>query len=205
VTAPRGVQVHPQGLCESTEVGEGTRIWAFAHVLAGARVGRDCNICDCAFVEDHAVLGDRVTVKNGTLVFSGVTCEDEVFLGPNVLFTNDLRPRAAIRRPASELVPTMVRRGATLGAGAVVVCGVEIGQHAFVAAGSVVTRSVPAYAFQAGNPARQKGWVCVCGNRLDPALRCPACGARYELHGHEVRAVAPQDSVVGRLRVGLED
>ncbi len=189
MTHPAGVQIHPQGLCESDEVGEGTRVWAFAHVLAGARIGRGCNICDGAFVEDGAVLGDRVTVKNGTLVFSGVTCEDEVFLGPNVLFTNDLRPRAALRKPPSELVPTLVRRGATLGAGTVVVCGVEIGEHAFVAAGSVVTTGVPAHAFVAGNPARQRGWACVCGNRLDAEFRCPACGARYAQHDGDVRAV----------------
>ena len=171
------VRVHPQGLCESDDVGAGTRVWAFAHVLPGAKVGRDCNICDGAFVEDGAVLGDRVTVKNGTLVFAGVTCEDEVFLGPNVLFTNDLRPRAAIRRPPAELLSTTVRRGATLGAGTIVVCGVEIGEHAFAAAGSVVTRSVPAHALVAGNPARRRGWVCTCGTGLDSAdgadLSCP--------------------------------
>jgi acetyltransferase-like isoleucine patch superfamily enzyme len=174
------VYVHPAGLCESDDVGAGTRVWAFAHVLPGAVVGRDCNICDGAFVETGAVLGDRVTVKNGTLVFAGVTCEDEVFLGPNVLFTNDLRPRAAQRKGAGELLTTLVRRGASLGAGVVVVCGHEIGEHAFAAAGSVVARDVPAHAFVAGNPARQKGWVCTCGNRLSANLFCAACGLRFE-------------------------
>jgi acetyltransferase-like isoleucine patch superfamily enzyme len=184
--------VHPQGLCESEDVGEGTRVWAFAHVMPGAKVGRDCNVCDGAFVEDGATLGDRVTVKNATLVFSGVTCEDEVFLGPNVLFTNDLRPRAAIRRTGGELLSTTVRRGASLGAGVVVVCGVEIGAHAFAAAGAVVTRDVPAHAFVAGNPARQKGWVCTCGERLGEDLACPACGARYEpVSGGLARAGRP--------------
>lgn len=176
---PDGVRVHPAGLCESDRVGPGTRVWAFAHVLPGAVVGRDCNICDAAFVEDGAVLGDRVTVKNATLVFRGVTCEDEVFLGPNVLFTNDLRPRAAVRKRADELVPTLVRRGASLGAGTVVVCGVEIGAYAFAAAGSVVTTDVPAHAFVAGNPARIRGWVCRCGDRLNPDLQCAGCRSVY--------------------------
>ncbi|WP_232376205.1 acyltransferase [Amycolatopsis aidingensis] len=174
-----GVRVHPNGLCESAEVGAGTRVWAFAHVLPGARVGQDCNICDGAFIENDAVLGDRVTVKNGTLVFAGVTCEDEVFLGPNVLFTNDLRPRAHIRKGPEELVSTVVRRGASLGAGTVVVCGIEIGEYAFAAAGSVLTQPVPAHAFVAGNPARHKGWVCHCGLRLDEELRCAECGTSY--------------------------
>lgn len=173
------VFVHSRGLCESEDVGDGTRVWAFAHVLPGAVVGRDCNICDGAFVETGAVLGDRVTVKNGTLVFSGVTCEDEVFLGPNVLFTNDMRPRAHLRKGPDELLPTLIRRGASLGAGVVVVCGHVVGEYAFAAAGSVITTDVPAHAFVAGNPARQKGWVCVCGNRLS-AETCAACGLRFE-------------------------
>jgi acetyltransferase-like isoleucine patch superfamily enzyme len=176
-----GVQVHPAGLCESEDVGDGTRVWAFAHVLPGARIGRDCNICDGAFVEGGAVLGDRVTVKNGTLVFDGVVCEDEVFLGPNVLFTNDLRPRAAIRKTGDELTSTTVRRGASLGAGTVVVCGIEIGEYAFAAAGSVVTKDVLAHSFVAGNPARHKGWVCSCGHRLDAQLACADCGNPYEV------------------------
>ncbi|GAA2667626.1 MULTISPECIES: acyltransferase [Actinosynnema] len=178
-----GVQVHPKGLCESEDVGDGTRVWAFAHVLPGARIGRDCNICDGAFIEGEAVLGDRVTVKNGTLVFDGVTCEDEVFLGPNVLFTNDLRPRAAIKRTGDALLTTLVRRGATLGAGTVVVCGVEIGTHAFAAAGAVVTKDVPPHAFVAGNPATVKGWVCECAQRLTEDLTCPDCAKTYRREG----------------------
>ena len=166
MTRPRGVFVHPKGLCESDDVGAGTRIWAFAHVLPGAVVGTDCNVCDHAFVEGGARIGDRVTVKNAVLVFDGVTVEDDVFLGPNVVFTNDLRPRAHVKKGRDELLPTMVRRGATLGAGVTVVCGTTIGEHAFVAAGSVVTKDVPAYAFVAGNPARLKGTADDGGGRL---------------------------------------
>lgn len=182
---PPKVRVHPRGLCESHDVGAGTRVWAFAHVLPGAHIGKDCNICGSVFVEDGAILGDRVTVKNGTLVFRGVTCEDEVFLGPNVVFTNDLRPRAAVGRGAKELIVTTIRRGASLGAGTVVVCGVEIGTYAFTAAGSVVTRSIPAHAFVAGNPARRKGWACNCGERLGDDLRCAVCDLRYEFRADE--------------------
>jgi len=191
MTHPPGVWVHPSGLCESADVGHGTRIWAFAHVLPGARIGRHCNVCDGAFVEDGALLGDGVTVKNGTLVFRGVHCEDEVFLGPNVLFTNDLRPRAALRKSPEKLMATTVRRGATLGAGTVVVCGVDVGEYAFAAAGSVVTVSVPAHAFVAGNPASHRGWVCVCGQRLDAEQACPDCGRRYRRAGNGLRPADP--------------
>jgi len=178
------VYVHPNGLCESDSVGPRTRVWAFAHVLPGARVGADCNVCDHAFVEGGAVIGDRVTVKNAVLVWDGVTVEDEVFLGPNMVFTNDLRPRAAFKKDRSAFVPTTVRRGATIGANATVVCGVEIGEQAFVAAGAVVIRDVAAHALVAGNPARRIGWVCTCGERLPEAtatiLTCPACSRRFE-------------------------
>lgn len=172
------VFVHPQGLCDSNDVGAGTRVWAFAHVLAGAVVGRDCNICGGAFVEGGVALGDRVTVKNGTLVCEGVTVEDEVFLGPNVLFTNGLRPRVVHRKPPSA---TIVRRGVTLGAGVVVIAGVDVGEYAFVAAGTVLACDVPAHAFMIGNPARQRGWACRCGERLNKELRCRFCGDQYRL------------------------
>ena len=112
-----GVFVHPQGLCESRAVGAGTRVWAFAHVLDGARVGRDCNVCDGAYIEGGAEIGDRVTVKNQVMIFEGVTVEDDVFLGPGVTFTNDLKPRAHIKRHGDALLPTHVRAGATLGRG----------------------------------------------------------------------------------------
>ncbi|QNN52184.1 acyltransferase [Nocardioides mesophilus] len=171
---PAAPYVHPRALCESTEVGARTRVWAFAHVMEGAVVGEDCNVCDHAFIESGARVGDRVTVKNGVLVWDGVRVEDDVFLGPAVVFTNDLRPRAHLKRSGDALTPTLVRRGATLGANVTVVCGVTIGRHAFVAAGSVVTRDVPDFAFVAGNPARQRGWVCRCGERLVDGTTCPA-------------------------------
>jgi UDP-2-acetamido-3-amino-2,3-dideoxy-glucuronate N-acetyltransferase len=175
------VFVHAHGLCESADIGGGTRVWAFAHVLPGAKIGRGCNICDGAYVEGGVVLGDNVTVKNNTLLYEGVHCEDDVFLGPNVVFTNDLRPRAAIKRGRAQFLPTLVRRGASLGAGTVVVCGTTIGANAFAGAGSVITRDVPDHAFVAGNPARRKGWVCACGERLDSELRCPVCHTAYTL------------------------
>jgi UDP-2-acetamido-3-amino-2,3-dideoxy-glucuronate N-acetyltransferase len=173
------VFVHAYGLCESEHVGPGTRIWAFAHVLAGAKIGRDCNICDHAYVEGGVTIGDRVTVKNRVLLFEGVTIEDDVFLGPAVVFTNDVRPRAAIRRTGDELLPTLVQVGATVGAGVVVVCGLTIGAHAFIGAGAVVTRDVPAYGFVVGNPGRVIGWACECGMRLGDGLHC-VCGRSYK-------------------------
>lgn len=185
------VFVHPHGLCESDQVGPGTRIWAWAHVLPGAIVGADCNICDHAFVEGGVRVGDRVTVKNAVLLFDGVTVEDDVFLGPNVVFTNDLTPRAHVRKDGAALLPTVVRRGATIGANATIVCGRTVGRHAFVAAGSVVTRDVPAHALMAGNPARPVGWACTCGVRLDDDLGCEACGRRF-VHAGE------GDGLVGR-------
>lgn len=177
------VFVHHLALCETDEVGADTRIWAFAHVMPGARIGKGCNICDHVFVEGGAVIGDGVTVKNNTLIFEGVTVEDDVFVGPNTVFTNDRHPRApAMRSRPWTLTPTRVRRGASIGANATVVCGATIGAHALVGAGSVVTADVPDYAVVVGNPARRTGWVCICGAGLGEDLACN-CGRAYRATG----------------------
>jgi acetyltransferase-like isoleucine patch superfamily enzyme len=173
------VFVHERGLCESDDGGAGTKVWAFAHVMQGATVGEDCNVCGGAFNETGAVLGDRVTVKNNVLVWDKVTVEDDVFLGPGVVFTNDMDPRAAFKKSPDAFLPTLVREGASIGANATIVCGSTIGAAAFVGAGSVVVGDVPAHALVGGNPARRVGWVCACGKRLDDDLRCGECGRAY--------------------------
>lgn len=181
--------VHERGLCESDAVGPGTRIWAFAHVMKGAVVGAGCNVCDHAFVEGGARLGDRVTLKNAVLVWDGVTLEDDVFVGPNAVFTNVTRPRVGFKRGREAFEQTLVRRGATIGANATIVCGVTVGERAFVGAGALVHRDVPARALVVGNPARRIGWVCDCGEKLPASLAC-GCGRAYELID-EVRGVHP--------------
>jgi len=176
------VFVHSRGLCESSDVGAGTRVWAFAHVMEGAIVGPGCNIGDHAFVESGARLGANVTVKNGVFLWRGVTVEDDVFLGPGCVFTNDRRPRAWIKQAAGDEVATIVRRGATIGANATVVAPSVVGPYAFVAAGAVVVRDVGAHELVAGAPAKRIGWVCECGERLDEQLAC-GCGHRYRRIG----------------------
>lgn len=175
------VFVHEKAICESEEVGAGTRIWAFAHVMKGAVVGEGCNIGDHAFIEGGAKIGHRVTVKNAVLIWEKVTVEDEVFLGPNVVFTNDLNPRVAFKKRPDDFLPTVVKRGASIGANATIVCGLAIGEYAFVGAGSVVVSDIPAYALAVGNPARRTGWICVCGATLPGTLVCSRCGRRYRL------------------------
>ena len=171
---------HPLALVESTEIGRGTRVWAWAHVMQGARVGADCNIGEHCFVERGAVLGDRVTVKNGVQVWEGVTAEDDVFLGPNAVLTNDMRPRS--RSADFHAVPTLLRRGCSIGANATVLPGLTVGRFALVAAGAVVTRDVPDFALVVGNPARVRGHVCACTKTLafdaGGEVRC-ACGRGY--------------------------
>jgi acetyltransferase-like isoleucine patch superfamily enzyme len=150
------VFVHEKALCESEHVGEGTRVWAFAHVMAGARVGQGCNVGEGVFVEGAAVIGDRVTIKNGVQVWDGVVLEDDVFVGPNATFTNDPFPRSRV--PVEEYPTTRVQRGASIGANATVLPGLTIGARAMVGAGAVVTRDVPAGAIVVGNPARIVGY-----------------------------------------------
>lgn len=187
--APKpGIFVHPQALVESSDVGEGTKIWAFAQVMRGAVVGENCNVGGHAFIESGAQLGNRVTLKNQVMVWSGVTIEDDVFVGPGVIFTNDLHPRSPRMACAAEryshtgnwLAPTKVGRGASIGAAAVIL-PVQIGDHATIAAGSVVTKDVPSHALMKGNPARQSGWVCVCGTKIDARRICPSCGNQIEV------------------------
>ncbi|MCB9651657.1 MAG: WxcM-like domain-containing protein [Deltaproteobacteria bacterium] len=152
-----GFFVHPKALVESEHIGEGTRIWAFAHVLKGARLGGDCNICDGVFVESKVVIGDRVTIKSGVQVWDGVTLEDDVFVGPNATFTNDLFPRSKV---FFEHYPeTLVERGASIGANATILPGLVVGRGAMVGAGAVVTQDVPPYAVVVGNPARVVRYV----------------------------------------------
>ena len=174
---PEGVFVHALASCESTEVGTGTRIWPFAQVLDGAKVGRDCNLCGHVFIEGGARVGDRVVVKNGVQIWDLVTLEDDVFVG-HATFTNDPRPRAGLPIDPSRFRPTLVRRGATIGANATIVCGVTIGERAFIGAGALVTKDIPAHALVLGHPADLVGWACDCGLRLDGDLRCE-CGKRY--------------------------
>ena len=149
--------VHSNALCESTQIGMRTRIWAFAHVLPGAKIGTDCNICDGVFIENDVVIGDRVTVKCGVQLWDGARIESDVFIGPNATFTNDRFPRSKVRPPA--FLSTVVRRGASIGANATILPGIEIGPGAMVGAGAVVTRSVPPFAVAVGNPATIVGYV----------------------------------------------
>jgi UDP-2-acetamido-3-amino-2,3-dideoxy-glucuronate N-acetyltransferase len=157
---------------EGVTVGAGTKIWHHAHVRTGAVIGRGCNIGKDVFIGERVVIGDGCKLINGAFLPTGVTLADEVFVGPNVVFTNDLFPRA--KGPDWEMVPTWVRRGASIGANATIICGHEIGEWATVGAGSVVTRAVEAHELVVGNPARRKGWVCECGRLVSRAHARPA-------------------------------
>src|SRR5258708_14741477 len=178
---------HAQVLVESDEIGSNTRVWAFAHVMKGACIGEDCNIGEHAYIESGVRVGNNVTVKNGVALWTGVSVEDDVFLGPYCVFTNDPAPRAYIKKGPDSLLPTLVRANATIGANATVLCGLTIGRYAFVGAGAVGLRSVPDFALMVGNPGRQIGWMCQCGQKLQLATmapnsavcRCNSCGSIF--------------------------
>ena len=170
-------------------IGEGTRIWHFSHLMAGCVVGRDCNIGQNVVISPGVVLGNRVKVQNNVSVYTGVSCVDDVFLGPSCVFTNVTNPRSAVNRK-SQYAGTHVGKGATIGANATVVCGHDIGAYAFIGAGAVVTKHVPDYALLVGNPARQLGWMSEYGHRLyfdnEGIAECPESHEKYQLKDGKV-------------------
>ena len=182
--------VHPTAVVDDGAViGTGTQIWHFSHVMAGAVLGENCRLGQNVFVGRDVKIGNRVKIHNNVSVYENVTLEDDVFCGPSAVFTNVREPRSAFpKNPATGFLPTRVARGATIGANATIVCGVTIGTQSFIGAGSVVTKDVPPYALVYGNPARVRGWMCACGQRLPfPTAQsmgqaaCAACGRVYEL------------------------
>jgi UDP-2-acetamido-3-amino-2,3-dideoxy-glucuronate N-acetyltransferase len=179
---------HSSFIDDGCEIGAGTKIWHFTHVMAGAKIGRGCTIGQNVVVSPQVVVGDNVKIQNNVSVYTGVTLEDDVFCGPSMVFTNVINPRSRVPRK-DEYRPTLVRCGATLGANSTVVCGHTIGRYAFVGAGTVVTRDVPDYALVIGNPGRIVGWMCECGVKLAAGARaprhivCAACAKVYQTEG----------------------
>lgn len=174
----QNVYIHPTAeVSPKATIGAGTKIWNQAQVRENATIGERCILSKNVYVDAGVTLGSGVKVQNNVNIYHGVTVEDDVFLGPSMTFTNDRFPRAFFGD--FKVSPTLVRRGASIGANATIRCGIVIGAYAMVGSGSVVTRDVPDHALVAGNPARQLGWVCRCGRRLDTQGRCAACGAHY--------------------------
>jgi len=170
---------------EGAIVGEGTKVWHFSHVMSGAQIGNNCLLGQSVFIDKRAKIGNNVKIMNNVSVYDLVTIEDNVFCGPSMVFTNVKNPRAEIQRRLSEYLPTVVKRGATIGANATVVCGNTIGRYAFIGAGSVVTKDIPDYAVAYGNPARVDGWMCECGEELNftpeyAIATCVKCNKKYK-------------------------
>jgi len=180
---------HPTSIVESNAIGDGTKIWHFAHVRKGSKIGKNCNIGKSVYVDIDAVIGNNVKIQNFVSVYKGVTIEDDVFVGPSATFTNDLYPRAFIW-DEEHVVPTNVRKGASIGANSTIICGTTIGEYAMIGAGSVVTKDVPAFGLVYGSPAKLKGYVCYCGRRLEKVIkedaakttfRCDICRKEVEI------------------------
>ncbi|MBZ0203167.1 MAG: N-acetyltransferase [Ignavibacteria bacterium] len=156
--------IHPNAIVESTSIGAKTRIWAFAHVLKNVEIGEDCNLCDYVFVESGVRIGNRVTIKNGISLWEGLEVEDDVFLGPNAVFTNDMFPRS--KRHSGNFLKTLLKKGCSVGANATILCGITLGKYCMIGAGAVVTKSVPDFALVTGNPARIMYWISKTGEKL---------------------------------------
>lgn len=178
--------VHPTAVIdEGAEIGDGTKIWHFSHIMGGAKIGKNCVIGQNCFVARDAVLGDGVKLENNVSVYTFVTLEDNVFVGPSAVFTNDLNPRAPYPK-GGKWISTRVCQGTSIGANATIICGITIGKWAFVGAGAVVVHDVPDYAIVVGVPARVSGWMCECGNKLkfeSTETRCDKCGRKYHKEG----------------------
>jgi len=193
---PLSYYVHPTCIMDKgVRIGEGTKIWCYTHILQNARIGRKCNIGQNVMIGSGVGIGSRCKIQNNVSVYEGVTLEDEVFCGPSMVFTNVFNPRSAISR-MKEMKKTLVKKGATIGANATIICGNTIGKSAFVGAGAVVTRDIPDYALVVGNPARIKGWVCECGIKLatknieatgEEKVLCEICGKLYLKKSAHVR------------------
>jgi UDP-2-acetamido-3-amino-2,3-dideoxy-glucuronate N-acetyltransferase len=182
--------VHPTAVIdEGCDIGAGTKIWHFSHIMPNCKIGENCNLGQNVVVSPEVVLGKNVKVQNNVSIYTGVVCEDDVFLGPSMVFTNVINPRSAVNRK-NQYAKTLVKQGATIGANATVVCGHDIGRYAFIGAGAVVTKNVPDYALIIGNPARQTGWMSEYGQKLvfdDSGLAvCPESGERYKLANAQV-------------------
>lgn len=183
--------VHEKGMCESV-IGAGSRVWAHAHVMKNALVGADCNIGEGSFVESGAYIGAGCTIKNGVSIWDGVHLEGEVFVGPNAVFTNDMMPRAKSVNPEFHLVQTVVKRGASIGANATIVCGTTLGEYCMIGAGAVVTKDVPAFALVIGNPARIHAWVSKKGSKLQfntNGIATDDDGNTYKLENNSVSII----------------
>jgi UDP-2-acetamido-3-amino-2,3-dideoxy-glucuronate N-acetyltransferase len=184
---------HPTAVIDQgCEIGAGTKIWHFSHIMTNCKIGENCNLGQNVVVSPGVVLGKNVKVQNNVSIYTGVVCEDDVFLGPSMVFTNVINPRSAVNRK-NQYAKTLVKKGATIGANATVVCGHDIGHYAFIGAGAVVTKDVPDYALIIGNPARQTGWMSEYGHKLsfDDAgiAACPESGERYRLTGGSVSKI----------------